>query len=139
MDFIEFGYEYLVDVPEIDEQHKELVGRLNNAIKHCTGKKNDEERFYYDTIGSAITFLKNHFLVEEKILCKTDYENIDNHKSDHRKIMDEIVKMTEDIEKKIIELNLFYVTAFIKERVMKHIKVYDLVAKKYFIEGYGIR
>jgi hypothetical protein len=32
MDFIELGYDYLVDVPEIDNQHKELSKQLNNAI-----------------------------------------------------------------------------------------------------------
>ncbi|MDR0322271.1 MAG: hemerythrin family protein [Treponema sp.] len=135
MDFIEIGYEYLLGVPEIDNQHKELAKRLNNAIKHCTGKKKDEDKFYYENIDYSIKFLKSHFDLEEKILCKTDYENTEKHKADHKKILDEITKMTEDIEKKKIELNLFYVTAFVKERVMKHIKKHDVAAKKHFIEG----
>jgi hemerythrin-like metal-binding protein len=135
MDFIELGYEYLLDVPEIDNQHKELAKRLNDAIKHCTGKKKDEERFYYENTRKSINFLRKHFKLEEKILSKTKYENTEKHKLAHKKILDDIIKMNDDIENKKVELDLFHITAFIREAVMKHIKTYDLVAKKYFIEG----
>jgi len=136
MDFVELGYEYILGIPEIDKQHQELANQLNEAIRHCTGKKKDEKIFFEKNTRNSIDFLRNHFETEEKILCKTKDENLNNHKLDHRKILGELVKMNDDIEKKIVELNLFYVTAFIKEIVMKHIKTYDLEAKKYFIEGY---
>jgi hemerythrin-like metal-binding protein len=135
MDFIELGYEYLLNVAEIDNQHRELANRLNNAIKHCTGKKKDEKKFYFETMGKAIDFLKEHFETEEKILSKTKYEDTEKHKLAHKKILDDIIKMNDDIENNKVELDLFYVTAFIRETVMKHIKTYDIIAKKYFIEG----
>jgi hemerythrin len=135
MDFIELGYEYLLDVPELDDQHKELAKRLNNTIKHCTGKKNDEKQFYFENIEKSIDFLRFHFDTEEKLLCKTEYKNTDKHLSEHKRILKEITQMNNDIEKNKIELNLFYVTAFIREMVMNHIKSYDMAAKKYFIEG----
>jgi hemerythrin len=135
MDFIEIGYEYSLGVPEIDNQHKELANQLNNAIKHCTGKKTDEKIFYEKHMRKSIDFLRNHFETEEKILCKTKDENFHKHKSDHKKILEEIIKMNDDIKKNKMELNLFYVTAFIKERIMKHLKTYDLSAKIFFIEG----
>jgi len=135
MDFVELGYEYLLGVPEIDNQHKELAKQLNNAIKHCTGKKTDEKIFYEKNTRKSIEFLRDHFEAEEKILCKTKYENFKKHKLEHKKILDEIIKMNDDIEKNKVELNLFYVTAFIKESIMRHLKTYDLSAKKYFIEG----
>jgi hemerythrin-like metal-binding protein len=136
MDFIELGSEYLVGVSEIDNQHKELAIRLNDAIKHCTGKKNDEKKFYFENMGKSINFMRDHFDLEEKILCKTKYENTGKHKLDHNKILDELIKMHDDIESNKAELNLFYVTAFVRETVMKHIKKYDIPAKKYFMEGY---
>jgi hemerythrin len=135
MDFIELGYDYLLDVPEIDNQHKELAKRLNDAIKHCTGKKNDEKKFFFENMGKSINFMRNHFELEEEILCKTKYENTEKHKLDHKKILDALIKMNDDIEKNKVELDLFYVTAFVREAVMKHIKKYDIVAKKYFKEG----
>jgi hemerythrin-like metal-binding protein len=137
MDFIEMGYEFFLDVPELDKQHKELVRQLNEAIKHCTGKKADEKLFYDKNTRNSIDFLKNHFETEERYLCKTKYDNLKKHKSEHKKILDDIIKMNNDIEKKKVALDLFYVTAFIKERVMKHIRTYDLTAKKYFSDGYA--
>jgi hemerythrin len=139
MDFVELGYEYQLGVPVIDKQHKELAKQLNDAIKHCTGKKNDEKKFYDKSMRKSIDFLRNHFETEEKILSKTEYENFSNHKSNHKKILEEIIKLNDDIEKNIMELDLFYVTAFIKERIMKHLKTYDLNTKKYFIEGNEIK
>jgi hemerythrin-like metal-binding protein len=124
-----------VGVPEIDNQHKELAIRLNDAIKHCTGKKKDEKKFYCENMGKSINFMRNHFDLEEKILSKTKYENTEKHKNDHKKILDELIKMHDDIEKNKAELNLFYVTAFVRETVMKHIKKYDIPAKKHFKEG----
>jgi hemerythrin len=135
MDFIELGYEYSLGVPEIDKQHKELERQLNEAIKHCTGKRADEKKFYDKNMRKSIEFLRKHFETEEKILSKTKYENFNKHKSEHKKILAELEKMNDDIEKEIVELHLFYVMAFIKERIMKHLKAYDLKAKKYFIEG----
>jgi hemerythrin len=139
MDFIEWSYEYSLDVPEIDGQHKKLVDQLNDTIKHCTGKKTDERLFFDNNMKKTIDFLEYHFETEEKILCKTEYENLNKHKTEHKKIVDELKKINDDIEKNKTELNLFYVTAFIKERVTKHIKIYDLNAKKYFIEGNEIK
>ncbi|MDR0290396.1 MAG: hemerythrin family protein [Treponema sp.] len=139
MDFIEMGYDYLLDVPELDHQHKELANRLNNAIKHCTGKKKDEKKFYSENMKKSIDFIRIHFETEEKILSRTKYRNTEKHKLEHRKILDELAKMNDDIENEKVELNLFYVTAFIREMVMKHIKTYDIAAKKYFIAGNEIK
>jgi hemerythrin len=108
---------------------------LNNAIKHCTGKKRDEEKFYFENMVNSINFMRNHFELEEKILCRTKCENTEKHKLDHKKILDELIKMNDDIEKNKVALDLFYITAFVRETVMKHIKTYDIVAKKYFKEG----
>jgi len=139
MDFVELGYEYILDVPELDKQHKELARQLNEAIRHCTGKKKDEKIFYDKNTRKSIEFMRNHFETEEKILCKTKYDNFKKHKAEHKKILDEIVKMNDDIEKNKVELDLFYATAFVKERIMKHLRTYDLSAKKYFLEGKSLQ
>ena len=135
MDVIELGYDYSLNVPELDKQHKELANQLNNAIKHCTGKKADEKKFYDKNTRNSIDFLRNHFETEEKLLCKTKYDNFNKHKLEHKKILEQLVRINDDIEKNRVELDLFYVTVLIKELVMKHIRTYDLAAKEYFIEG----
>jgi len=136
MDFVELGREYSLGVPELDKQHAELARQLNEAIKHCTGKRADEKVFYDKNTPNSIKFLKNHYQTEEKILSKVKYDQIAKHKADHREILKKITDMHDDIKKKRVELDLFYVTAFIKEMVLKHIRTYDLASKQYFYEGY---
>ena len=136
MDFIELGHDYSLGVQELDKQHKELANQLNNAIKHCTGKKADEKVFYDKNTRNSIDFLKNHFETEEKLLRKSKYAHFSKHKSAHKEILTKLKRMNDDIEKDKVELNLFLVTASIKEMVMKHIKTFDLSAKDYFVEGY---
>jgi hemerythrin len=136
MDFVELDKEYSLGVPELDKQHKELARQLNEAIKHCTGKKADEKKFFDKNTRNSIDFLKNHFETEEKLLRKTKYDGFSKHKSEHKEMLKKLKKMNDDIEKNRVELNLFYVTAFIKEMVVKHIRTCDMGAKKYFIDAY---
>jgi hemerythrin len=136
MDFVDWGHEYLLGVPELDKQHKELANQLNNAIKHCTGKKTDEKKFYDKNTGKSIDFLKNHFETEEKLLSKTKYDLLSKHKSAHKEMLKKLKKMNDDIEKNRVELDLFLVTASIKEMVVKHIKTFDMTAKNFFMDGY---
>jgi hemerythrin len=136
MDFIELGHEYSLGVPELDKQHKELANQLNDTIKHCTGKKADEKVFYDKNMKKSIDFLKNHFKTEERFLSKTKYDHFSKHKSAHKEIVTKLTKMDGDIKKNRVELDLFYVTAFIKETVMKHMKTVDLSANKFFEKGY---
>jgi len=136
MDFVELGPEYSLGVPELDSQHKELAHQLNEAIRHCTGKKADEKKFFDKNTRNSIEFLKNHFETEEKLLRKTKYDHFSKHKSAHKEILTKLRKMNDDIEKNRVELDLFLVTASIKEMVVKHIKTFDLGSKNFFIDGY---
>jgi hemerythrin len=136
MDFVELGQEYSLGVPELDKQHKELARQLNEAIKHCTGKKADEKKFFDKNTRNSIEFLKNHFETEETLLRKTKYDHFGKHKSAHKEILTKLKKMNDDIEKNRVELDLFLVTASIKEMVVKHIKTFDLSSKNFFIDGY---
>jgi len=136
MDFVELDKEYSMGVPELDKQHKELARQLNEAIKHCTGKKADEKKFYDKNTRNSIEFLKNHFETEEKLLRKTKYDNFSKHKTAHKEMLTKLKKMNDDIEKNRVELDLFYVTAFIKEMVVKHIKTCDMGARNFFVDGY---
>ncbi|MCL1930398.1 MAG: hypothetical protein FWF55_01165 [Treponema sp.] len=131
MDFIEMGQDLSLGVPELDKQHQELALRLNDAIKHCTGKRADEREFYKKNTPKSIELLKKHFETEEKLLKKTKYDNFSKHKAEHKEMLTKLKKMTSDIDKNRIELDLFYLTAFTKEMVMKHFRTSDMKAKKF--------
>jgi hemerythrin len=107
---------------------------LNDTIKHSNGVKIDERKYFNKTKNKAVKYLKKHFETEEKILSKTNYEKLEEHKAEHKKFLDEIIKINEEIDKNIREVNLFISTAYIKEWLLNHIKNFDKKADKYIIE-----
>jgi hemerythrin len=132
--FVEWDNKYSIGMPEIDRQHKKLMKILNDTIKHSNGNKIDERKYFNKTRKKAEKYLKKHFETEEKILSRTKYEKLEEHKAEHKKFLDEIIKINEEIDKNTREVNLFDSTAYIKEWLLNHIKNYDKKADKYIIE-----
>ena len=132
--FVEWDNKYSIGVPEIDRQHKRLMEILNDTIKHSNGVKIDERKYFNKTKNKAVKYLKKHFDTEEKILSRTSYKKLEEHKAEHKKFFDEIIKTNEEIDKNVREIDLFNSTAYIKEWLLNHIKNYDKKADKYVIE-----
>ncbi len=67
--------------PEIDEQHKELISRINTLLEACAGNKPREE------VGRVIDFLEEyvvtHFNNEENRILDIDYPGYRQHKNEH--------------------------------------------------------
>lgn len=67
--------------PEIDEQHKELINRINALLDACAGNRPRDE------VGLVIDFLEEyvvaHFNNEENRMVATGYSEYRQHKSEH--------------------------------------------------------
>jgi hemerythrin len=131
--YVEWDSQYSVGVPEIDRQHKKLMKILNATINHSNGNKIDEKKYFRKIRRKVEKYLKKHFEKEEKILAKTNYEKLEEHKAEHTRFYDEIIKSNEEIENNIREINLFYSTAFVKEWLLNHIKNFDKKAETYIM------
>ena len=135
MELIEWNLEYSVGVSEIDEQHKDLMSIINGAI-YYSSSNNKEERIYLDrTIISTIKFIENHFKTEELYLSKTNYEEYNKHKLEHKKILENIQTTKYEIQNNNIEINLFNIATCLKGLFLDHIKLFDKKAEGYFLEG----
>ena len=68
-------------VPEIEEQHKELIGRINGLLDACAGNRPRDE------VGRVIGFLEayvvTHFSSEESRMAAVGYPEYRLHKSEH--------------------------------------------------------
>jgi len=132
--YVEWDSQYSVGVPAIDRQHKKLMKLLNNTINHSNGNKVDERKYFNKMGRKAEKYLKKHFETEEKILAKTNYEKMEEHKAEHDRFYEEIRKSNEEIENNTREVNLFYSTAFVKEWLLNHIKNFDKKAEAFIME-----
>jgi len=109
---IQWSEDFVIGVPEIDEQHKALVEKLNNLIDTY----NDNP----DKIREALDFLINyallHFETEERFMEQYNYPGLEEQIDEHRKFTKTVNKFVDDflimgptpeiakrIEKEVIE------------------------------------
>ncbi len=124
-----------VDIKLIDDQHKKLVGMINELHKAMKLKRSNA------TMGSILDRLADytvtHFAVEEKLFAQYGYPEEKAHVELHRKLVAQVV----DIQKKfksgdaMISMDLM---TFLKNWLVNHIQGTD---KKYssFLRGHGVK
>ena len=96
---VEWSDKLETGIPEIDEQHKELIVTLNRLGRLKYGKED-----FLEVLEELIEYTNIHFKTEENYMIKDNYPGYDKHKSYHNllinKLSDYIKEFyeTEDIE-----------------------------------------
>ena len=93
MPLITWGPQLKTGIAIIDAQHKRLVdiiNELNDALK--AGRSEEIMGAMFDEL---VAYTETHFSVKEKLMAGHDYEDIDNHRREHRTFTDQI-KMDRD-------------------------------------------
>jgi hemerythrin len=132
MKCIEWDLSYSIGVQEIDGQHKTLMNLLNEAIHNSSGNKEKERAFFDKRIDKIIEFIETHYKTEEQYLSKANYEEYNEHILEHEYILKIMQKIKDDIINNKIEIDLFNITANLKEVLLNHVKFYDKSAKVAF-------
>ena len=79
------GFEWTEDlatgVADIDDQHRELITRVNALLDACNQQKEQEE------IGKYLAFLREyvayHFAAEERTMTEAGYPGLGPHEREH--------------------------------------------------------
>ncbi|MBT8439026.1 MAG: hemerythrin family protein [Gammaproteobacteria bacterium] len=85
---IEWNEEITSGIDEIDRQHKQIIGLLNQIVYFFETSDSSKE-----LISSLLEFSKvihEHFDFEEKLLAQYGYKDLKNHKAGHEEISDMI-------------------------------------------------
>ncbi len=94
-DLIEWRDDFRIGLPEVDEEHQELIRSINRlhhelaigaSLLRVTGALGD--------IHSAIA---SHFALEEKDMQALHYGELGAHKGDHERLLDEILDILDDV------------------------------------------
>lgn len=86
----------MFDVAEIDQQHRELVNifdRLNDAVKNHEPRKD-----IYRIIDDAISYTELHFATEERLMVKSGYPEIEDHKNKHKELIKDARRLKDKLE-----------------------------------------
>jgi hemerythrin-like metal-binding protein len=93
MPLVTWGPRLETGIAIIDAQHKRLVdivNELNGALE--AGRSDEIMGAIFDEL---VAYTETHFSVEEKLMASHDYEDIVNHRREHRVFTDQI-KMDRD-------------------------------------------
>ncbi len=132
---IEWNDELSVGIEEIDEQHKVLVGLVNemhDAIHEHHGSEASQR-----ILERLAEYTKIHFAVEESLMRIVDYPGYEEHKKQHEELIKEIVELQGKIARGEGSIS-FKLLHFLKMWLTQHILDSDKEYSPYMLNA-GIR
>ena len=131
MAMIEWSDSLSVGVKEFDDQHKVLIGMINdlhNAMKEGKGKG-----VVGEIVEKLIEYTDTHFKTEEKYFDQFDFPGKAAHKKTHEDFVTKVVDFSEDLSSGKITLTLD-VMKFLSSWLKEHIKGTDKEYSAFFAE-----
>jgi len=83
-------------IPEIDSQHSQLLKCLDDLREFVGGPY--EFAAGFTAIQTLLDYTQEHFAFEEDLLTKCGYPSLDDHVSEHQKLIAEVRSQWERIE-----------------------------------------
>lgn len=86
MSLIEWRDEFELGIDEVDHEHRQLVG-LINELHNALAENNTSEQLQ-DFLGEVYARIAAHFALEEKVMRDINYDEYGQHKDDHELLLD---------------------------------------------------
>lgn len=96
MSLLQWKDEFKVGIAEVDHEHRELIGLINELHEYIQASGDLEE--ILDTLGEIFAQISAHFALEEKMMRKTHYPAYAEHKEDHETLLDDLRDIMDDVE-----------------------------------------
>ena len=96
MTLIEWRKEFETGVSEVDHEHQELVGLINDLHEALGADTKKDEIAAF--LGDVFAKISAHFALEETVMRKHDYDQYAEHKADHEKLLDDLRDIMDDFE-----------------------------------------
>lgn len=132
MSYIDWTDTLSIRVPEMDNQHRQLVQMLNefhDAMKAGNGR---------NTVGPIVTrlinYAKTHLANEEKFLESINYAFINSHKTEHRRLTEQVL----DLQAKFNTGDMTVAPKlmnFLRDWLVNHIQKVDRMYGDYYVKS----
>lgn len=96
MALVEWCAEYSVGVPAVDHEHRELIALINEVHERLRARPGDVA--IGECLGEIYARISAHFALEERLMRAIDYDQFDDHKADHERLLDDIRDIMDDYE-----------------------------------------
>ena len=88
MALIEWREEFKTGVPAVDYEHETMVALLNELYRNLGADASDDEIQAF--LGEVYARIAAHFALEEKMMRDSNYDQFEDHKADHDRLLEEI-------------------------------------------------
>jgi len=88
MALIEWRDEFKVGIASVDHEHRQLIGLINDL--HAGLAAHPAKAAIAGMLGEIYAKIAAHFALEERVMRERRYDQYDDHKADHERLLDEI-------------------------------------------------
>jgi len=118
--FIPWDDSYSVGIPLVDDQHRELLILANALYETCREGSTSARDGFRNAVSAIVDYVKKHFSTEEKIMERTEYPLMGEHKAEHREFVSRFLSEVKAFEGgKPFVTHAF--TAFLKDWILTHV------------------
>jgi hemerythrin len=118
-----------VGIQQVDDEHQNLVAVLNQLDEAM--RKGKGTRVMSEVLAQLVQYTQIHFDSEEALMLECDYPKLKLHQSQHRQLVEKVVKYQQKFEKsgKRITREMM---EFLTYWLTNHILVDDMAFGKYY-------
>jgi hemerythrin len=123
-DFVEWGEQYMLHIPYIDDQHKHLIDLTNELFRACLESEDAAKAQFARIIPETVDYVKVHFDAEEKLLRTVGYPDLEAHRRSHAGFVQTVLAEVQSFhEGRKFVPNAF--ARFLRDWVLSHIALED--------------
>jgi hemerythrin len=131
MAIIHWKEEYSINIPKIDEQHKKLVGYINQLYDAMLIGNGEEA--VAEIIEGLIIYTVHHFRTEEQIMFSNGYSDYLVHKAQHEELEKQVLAFKEKLRDQNPRI-ITELAGFLKNWLINHIAASDKILGRYLNE-----
>jgi hemerythrin len=126
-----WSHDYSVQVPAIDNEHKLLVGIINELSNALEIHEGTQIMVIVKTLDKLSRCIRRHFESEERFLMFNNYPDFDTHKLEHAKLLAqlELFERGFQAEKRAFNVKMLL---YLKDWLVRHIILHDCKFGLYF-------
>ncbi len=94
MQLFPWQQDYEIDIPEIDQQHRHLVGLINELSDAMIAQKGHKTA--PQSLEKLADYIHLHFTTEEEVMRRGNYPAFDNHCQEHLEMTAAVLKFRKD-------------------------------------------